>query len=168
MDKTKSVKGLENISQLLSRNPQAAAVEPPKSAAQKKQDQNRIVMKTISNLKHIGIGDSAGTIMNIDAHNHGMLVAAVREAYDLGHRDTLDQNNAVEVLLNRQYEERTKLTTPAVVAAVMEQMGMSSMLLDLALVATVFKRCAIEYTVTGEPGAEIIEYRLKYLADGGA
>lgn len=162
-----SVNGLANIGQLIARNPDAAKVEPPKSELQKKVDRAAIVDKTLGNL-HGGAAGSANQAMKVETHNLAVLQAAVRDAYNLGHKDALDQNGAVEAMLDQQYKDRTALTLPAAMAAFMEQCGLTSLLLDLPAVATVFSRVRLVTVIhnTEDPDdAGVIEYTLHHLSD---
>lgn len=93
----------------------------------------------------------------------GYVSAALRDAHTLGHAEALEQNSAVEKLLEQQYEARTKVTMPAVAAGIMEQRGLASMTLDLALMATVFDRTKITYTFDDQ--TNVIEYSLRPVGD---
>jgi hypothetical protein len=151
---SKSVKGLANIAQLLNRGDLAAAKPAPK---RERRDTNDIFDRTREKIEAaIPLG------ANLDPKHWSLidtyLKAGLRDAYNLGHADALDQNSQVERLLEKQYDARTKVTMPAVVAAVMEQMGLTSMTMDLALMATVFQRNQITYTVTDE---NVIEYMMR-------
>lgn len=154
--KNKSVKGLANIAQLLNQGGVLAAAPAPK---RERRDQNDIVTKTHTKIvAAVGLESEhphsrAATAQIALLEN--FVKAAVRDAYNLGHADALDQNNQVERLLDKQYQKRTEVTMPAVVAGVMEQLGLSSMTLDLALMATVFDRQKITYTLSDE---NVIEY----------
>lgn len=148
----KSVKGLANIAALVL--PVAVAAAPKPAPA--KNTAEGIVAKTVE----------AGGFSCGDAK---LIGAAVREAMNLGHALAVNQNSMVEELLEKQYKARTDLTMPAVVAAVMEQLGMSEMLLDLDNVATVFTRCRLEQSLVDESVAKnYIDYKLRYLADDAA
>lgn len=137
-----SVNGLQNIGALIGRAD--LPTQAPKKSTRNTIEQ--IVAKTVENG-----GFSCG-----DAR---LIGAAAREAYNLGHADALEQNSAVEKLLEQQYEARTKVTMPAVAAAIMEQQGLTSMTMDLALMATVFDRTKITYTLDAE--TNVIEYNLR-------
>lgn len=145
------VGGLENIGKLLAQAPEAHAPAPtPKPAGPTLES---IVAKTVE----------AGGFSCGDAKFIG---AAVREALNLGHAMAVGQNNMVEDLLKQQYAARTALTMPAVVAAIMEQTGIDSLVLDLDAVSTVFSRCRLEHDTLEAVGhASTIEYMLVYLAD---
>jgi 2-hydroxychromene-2-carboxylate isomerase len=154
-----SVKGLANIGALLGRGdlPQQPPREPKRERRTQEQIYERTMEKVSASLS--SMPTMAATHVNL-IQNY--VRAAVREAYNLGHADALEQNGAVEALLEQQYQARTKLTMPAVVAAVMEQQGLSSMTLDLAHMATVFKRNEIKYTITDE---DVIEYTMRPVGD---
>lgn len=155
----KSVKGLANIAQLLNRGDLAAAPAAPKRERRSTDD---IVTKTHEKVvAAVGLASdhphtraASAQIALLDNY----LRAAVRDAYNLGHADALDQNSQVERLLDKQYQKRTEVTMPAVVCAVMEQMGLNSMTLDLAHMASVFERCAITFTLSDE---NVIEYTMR-------
>lgn len=144
-NKGMSVSGLANIGSLIGRADLPTA--PPKNAAASRRTKEQIVTKTLG---YFGEGSAALYRRYIEA--------AVRDAYNLGHADALDQNSAVEKLLEKQFDARTKVTMPAVVAGVMEQQGLSSMTLDLAMMSTVFDRLNIEYTLSDE---DVIEYMVR-------
>lgn len=160
------VSGLENIGKLVARAPEAVAPAPtPKVHGITAES---IVTKTLSNLRSFG-GGSAGEAISVEAHNLAIIGAAVREALNLGHSMAVGQNSAVEELVKKQYDARTALTMPAVVAAIMEQTGIDSLVLDLDAVGTVFKRCRLEHDTleaVGHPNT--MEYSLVYLADADA
>jgi len=148
--KPMSVKGLANIGALLDRSdaPKAPAVLP------KRRDTEQIYARTHEKIVASIQGNERCSASNLVGH---YLKAALREAYNLGHADALDQNGAVEALLNKQYQARTELTTPAVVAAIMEQLGKETMTLDLAMFGTVFDRKKIDFSVSDQ---DVIEYTL--------
>lgn len=150
-----SVKGLANIGQLMQRNPDVINPHPTKSQVQKKMDRAAIVQKTVTAL----IPHMERTVTAQITH---IVEAAVRNGADLGHNEALDQNGAVEAMLEKQFAERNKLAVPAVVAAVMEQLGMTSLVLDLPHVATIFKRSKLTWNMTDNG---MIEYRLEHNAD---
>jgi hypothetical protein len=154
----KSVKGLANIAQLLNQGGVLAAAPAPK---RERRDTNDIFMRTREKVQAaIPLG------ANLDPKHWALidnyLKASMREAYNVGHADALDQNSQVERLLDKQYQKRTEVTMPAVVAGVMEQLGLSSMVLDLALMATVFDRHKITYTLSDE---NVIEYTMRPVGD---
>jgi hypothetical protein len=156
--KKHSVKGLANIGTLVGRAD--LPVQPP--VKRERRDVNAIFHRTREKIEAaIPLG------ANLDPKHKAMietyLLAGLREANNVGHADALEQNSAVEKLLEKQYEARTKVTMPAVAAGIMEQRGLSSMTLDLALMATVFQRCKIEYVITDE---DVIEYTLRPIAEG--
>lgn len=150
-DKRKmSVSGLQNIGALLSKADVPAVVTT-------KTGKEAIVEKTIA---------AMGTSHHWTPEGVRRYVgAAVREAYNLGHADALTQNEIVESLLQQQYESRTLLTMPTVIASVMEQLGMTDLMLDLNSVVTVFKRCRIEFEAHQPTGGDVITYKLSHLAD---
>jgi hypothetical protein len=153
--KNKSVKGLANIAQLLNRGDLAVA-----PAAPKRERRSCIDIETRTNEK---IRAAIPLGANLDP-KHWTLIdnfvrAAVRDSYNLGHADALDQNSQVERLLEKQYQKRTEVTMPAVVAGIMEQLGMSSMTLDLAHLATVFDRNQISYVFNDD--TNVMEYTMR-------
>lgn len=144
-----SVTGLANIASLLTKadlEPQPVRV-PGKPRA----TQTTIAQKTIDALPIRAQGD--------DPSIGRIVVAAVREAYNLGHADAMVQSETVDALLKQQYDARTKLTMPAVVAAVMEHLGTSELVMHLPTVATVFDRNRIEYAV--DDSGEWINYTMR-------
>lgn len=147
-----SVNGLANIGQILQRNPEAAKPEAPKKV---RDTIDSIVEKTLSS---VPLGSTACNLRTY-------VTAAVRAGYNLGHADAFDQNGAVENLLRQQYEARTMLTLPTAVAAIMEQVGMESMMLDLDQVATVFNRVRL---VTESLDDNSVQYTLTHQADEAA
>lgn len=157
--KNKSVKGLANIAQLLNRGDLAAT-----PAAPKRERRSCIDIETRTNEKILAaVGLSSDKPPTTAATSQVALLAnfvraAVRDAYNLGHADALDQNSEVERLLEKQYQKRTEVTMPAVVAGVMEQLGLTSMTLDLVFLATVFDRNQITYTVSH---GDVIEYTMR-------
>lgn len=152
-----SIKGLQNIGHLIARTD--LPTEAPK---RERRDCTDILAKTSEKIHAALIGSTVkGSQLNLLGT---YLHAAIREAHTLGHAEALEQNSAVEKLLEKQYEARTKVTMPAVVAAVMEQSGLASMTMDLALMATVFERTQITYTV--DPDTNVIEYSLRPVGDG--
>ena len=155
--RSQSIKGLANIAQLLNRADLPTTPSP--AARRERRTQDDIFKRTMEKI-------GAATAPDLTASQAFMVKnyvqAAFREVYNLGHADALDQNNAVEELLEKQYDARTKVTMPAVAAAVMEQHGLSSMTLDLALMSTVFQRTQIDYVVTEQ---DVIEYTLRPVGD---
>lgn len=151
--KKNSVKGLANIAILMNQ----AGVLPTALAAPKRErrDTNDIFNRTVGKL-------AAAVGLNVNPAQTELmqtfLKAGLRDAYNLGHADALDQNSEVERMLEKQYQTRTQVTMPAVVAAVMEQLGLTSMTLDLALMATVFDRTKITYIVSEE---NVISYDMR-------
>lgn len=161
--KTQRVKGLSNLATLMVRAPETIAQPAPKREVN---TQESIVRKTVEAVVgHVNKFDN--DIGDFNAFER-FIGAAVREAFNLGHASAVGQNNMVEDLLKQQYRARTELTMPAVVAAVMEQTGQDTMLLDLDMVATVFSRCRLEHDTLAEAGhPNTMEYSLIYLADDG-
>lgn len=153
MTKKPSVSGLQNIGTLLARNEAVTNVPPVKTVKVEPADvQKEIVKKTMSALSYLP--------KTVDFAAHGKYVkAAVREAYDQGHAAALKQNELVQSILDQQYKSRNANVVPAVVAAVMEQIGMHSLSLDLGDVATVFERVSINYEVAGETVSYTLEFK---------
>jgi hypothetical protein len=152
----KSVKGLANIAQLLNQGGVLAAAPAPK---RERRDTNDIFAKTRDKIDAaLGLLEDGKFEPAKVSLFENYLKAAIRESYNLGHADALDQNGEVERLLDKQYQKRTEVTMPAVVAGVMEQLGLTSMTLDLAHLATVFERNQITYTISGE---DVIEYTMR-------
>lgn len=148
-----SVKGLANIGALLNRTDLPTVQTAPK---RERRTRDEIAARTTEKiLAALPLG------ANLDP-THKQLIATfiqagVRDAYNGGHADAIDQNSAVEKLLEQQYDARTKMTLPAAVAWVMEGRGLSSMTLDLGHLATVFDRNHIDFDVSD---GDIINYRL--------
>lgn len=147
-----SVHGLQNIGMLLGRAD--APKEAPKRERGTKDDIESATLEKI----HAAVGPAV-TMSSQMSLVRSFVKAAVRNAYNLGHAEALEQNSSVERLLEKQYEARTRVTTPAVVCAIMEQSGLSSMTLDMAQLATVFQRCDIQYTY--DPDTEVMEYTMR-------
>jgi hypothetical protein len=158
--KNKSVKGLANIAQLLNRGDLAVA-----PAAPKRERRSCIDIETKTNEKIVAAVGLQSERPHTDAATAQIALlanyvrAAVRDAYNLGHADALDQNSQVERLLEKQYQKRTEVTMPAVVAGIMEQLGMSAMTLDLAHLATVFDRNQISYVFNDD--TNVMEYTMR-------
>jgi dsRNA-specific ribonuclease len=159
MAKELKVNGLANIGRLLNRAdlPTAPAPTPKRERRTRDEIAARTIEKVVA-----AVGLSSDKPLTSAAESQVRLIstfvqAAVRDAYNGGHADALDQNSAVEKLLEQQYEARTKMTLPAAVAAIMEQRGLASMTLDLAMLATVFDRQTIDFDVQE---GDIINYRL--------
>ena len=157
MSKKISVTGLQNIGALIQRN---AATIPPKPVdkADAYAKRRAIVEKTMGKMPALKVHNM---VPGWHEALRTFIDAAVREAWDASHADALMQNQVVEAILNKQYETRNNLTMPAVVAAVMEQSGMSTMVLDLEAVATVFDRTQLDYDVAGTT----VAYSLRFGAD---
>lgn len=147
-----SVKGLANIGALLNRTDLPTTPAPAPKRERRTQDQiyERTIEKVLAAMRGADASDVVPLIQTY-------VKAAIRDSYNGGHADALDQNSAVEKLLEQQYEARTKMTLPAAVAGIMEQRGLSSMTLDLAHLATVFDRNRIDFSVSD---GDVIEYRL--------
>lgn len=141
-----SVSGLANIAALL--NKAEFEAQPVHVATRKPaQTQDSIVEKTrlaITYTNAVTLPD----LEKLHSQNKRVLQAAVREAYNLGYAEAITTNGAVEKLLEEQYDVRTKVAMPAVVAAVMEQIGKTDLTLDLRMVGTVFERNLIDFTVS--------------------
>lgn len=150
--KQKSIKGLAGLATLLNRADLDMQRQAP--AKRERRDTQAVYDRTVGKI-------AAAIGLNVNAAQQEMmcnyLKAGLREAYNLGHADALEQNSQVERLLEQQYEARTRVTMPAVVAAVMEQTGMSKLTIDLDKVGTVFQRNRIEHTLSD---ANVIEYTL--------
>ena len=147
-----SVNGLANIGKLLNRADLPGAPAP--APKRERRNAHEIIDRTMEKISAAVGGQSTATQIGLVRE---FVEAAVRDAYNVGHADALDQNSAVEKLLEKQYDARTKMTLPAAVAGVMEQRGLSSMTLDLAQLATVFDRQNIDFDVSE---GDIINYRL--------
>lgn len=148
-------KGLASIGALIGR-----ADLPTEPVKRERVTREGIVLKTFEKIM------AAQT--NADPKSRNDLVsiylsAAVREAHSLGHAEAIEQNSQVERLLEKQYDARTKVTMPAVVAGVMEQCGNETMVLDLNLMATVFERNEITYDLDDQ--ANVIAYTLRPIGD---
>ena len=157
MNQKKSVNGLANIAALLNRSDIPLHQPAPK---RERRDLNGISAHT---QEKIYAALPLGAMGSID-HSHKVLIghflnSALRDAYNLGHAEALGQGSEVERLLEQQYETRTRVTTPAVVGAMMEQLGMESMVFDLARMATVFERLNIQYTLDAD--ADLMTYTVR-------
>lgn len=152
--KKHSVHGLQNIGKLLARGDIAPA--PPN---REKRDINGIFNQTREKTMAAIPPMVASDHVKHRALFETYLLAGIRDAYNLGHADALAQNSAVDKMLEKQYETRTRVTMPAVVCAVMEQTGLSSMTLDMAQMATVFERCDIDYAL--DPTTDVIEFTMR-------
>lgn len=140
--RTPSVSGLANIGVLL--QGQSNYAKPAPAARS-------------HNLQGIAL-HTARKLLDADQSEHARLVsAAVKEAYNAGHAEGLAQGSAVETLLNAQYDSRTRMLVPTVVAAIMDQLGMQEMTLDLNAVSTTFKRVALNFSLSD---AGVVEYKL--------
>jgi len=146
------VHGLANIGALLDRGDLPKA--PPPAPKRERRTRDEIISRTMEKIGAAVGGNATATQMSLVRE---YVNAAVRDAHSLGHAEALDQNHAVERLLDQQYEARTKLTMPAVAAGIMEQLNMPSMTLDLALMASVFKRNQIDFSLSNQ---DVIEYTL--------
>lgn len=142
-----SVRGLASIGALLERAdaPAAAPVRPNGG-------KEAIIEKTLEKMQSFTGGDLSGIV-----------TAAVREAFNLGHAAALDQNNEIERLINKRFDTKTQMAMPAICAAVMEQLGMTELLLNLDDVGTVFDRCAIDFESSND--GSYITYTLRHKAD---
>jgi hypothetical protein len=141
MAKEKSINGLANIGLLVAGAALRAAPPKPKEADVKA----AIIKKTVGAMPNHLDPTSPRTVDAVQR----IVTAAVREAFNAGHANALDQNHMVEELLKQQYKTRTELTLPVAAMAIMEQSGMSSLLLDLDAVATVNDRCRVEMIPDG-------------------
>lgn len=149
-----SVSGLANIGKLMEKVPQVRVnTEPPKGTKE------AIVAKTVKGMPNHLDPFNKNTVDRVTE----LVAAAVREGYNLGHAHGIAQAEAVEALVSKKFDEKARLTMPAVVAAVMEHLGMTDLALDLNDVATVFARTRIDYTVVGDEG--VIAYTLRHNAD---
>jgi hypothetical protein len=156
MAKEKSVRGLANIGLLVTAG--ALRANPPKQ--DERDVKQRIIDKTVAALlPHLKITKEAAS---------KIVTAAVREAFNAGHANALDQNSMVEELLKKQYNARTELTLPVAAMAIMEQTGLSDILLDMDAVASVSSRCRIEMVPEeeGEDGKLSMRFSLRNLGDG--
>jgi hypothetical protein len=131
-----SIKGLANIGLLVAGAALRAAPPKPKEADVKA----AIIKKTLGAMPNTLDASKPHVISQVER----IVTAAVREAFNAGHANALDQNHMVEELLKKQYKARTELTLPVAAMAIMEQTGLSDITLDLDAVATVSSRCRIE------------------------
>lgn len=156
MKKPKHVNGLANIGLLVAG---ATMRNAPKQDERDVKD--KIVQKTLSAL--------AARAGGIDHGFDKAVTAAVREAFNAGHANALEQNSMVEELLKKQYSARTELTLPVAAMAIMEQVGLPSILLDLDAVATVSSRCRVELASMEDADDKMhMRFTLRTLADDGA
>lgn len=154
-----SINGLQNIGKLLGR-----AEAPQEAPKRERRTLNGIFNHTREKIEAATGLSPDGRPQTDDFRAKRELLktyinASIREAHALGHAEALEQNSSVERLLEKQYEARTRVTAPAVVCAIMEQSGLSSMTLDMAQMATVFQRCDIDYVYN--PDTEIMEYTMR-------
>lgn len=147
-----SVKGLANIGTILDRG-ELPVMEAPK--ADKPMTPLAIAQRAWAATQH-------GT--HIELRKDGFF-AAVQDAYQQGRSEGLAQSGHMEKLLNEQYASRISGLVPAVVAAVMEQIGMTELVLDMDAVKTVFNRCAIDYTGSIGVAGDFVTYKLAFKAD---
>lgn len=159
MNQKKSVKGLANIAQLLNRSDIPLHQPAPGGRRLTTAD---LVKKTLDNMR-VFVNGSASDAQITQAHNERILSAAMQSAYNLGHAEALGQGSEVERLLEKQYDTRTRTLMPAVVCGIMEQLGLESMSLNLAHMATVFDRLDIQYTLDAD--TEVISYTARPVGD---
>ena len=158
--KQKSVKGLENIGKLVVG---AALTHAPRPV--ERDMKQAIIDKTMGAMLNSLDTSKPHVVSQVGR----ILAACVREAFNAGHAQALVQNDMVEVLLKKQFDTRTKLTLPVAVMAIMEQSGMSSMLLDLEAVATINQRCRVELqSVEDEDDKMHMLFTLRSLSDDAA
>lgn len=148
-----SVNGLANIAKLLDKGPTPPVAAKPDS---------RVLISDISRKTYSNIGKIVFCEIPNDkdfqaAQIQRFLDAAVRDAYRLGRTEALAQNSVVEAALEKQYADRTESLVPAVVGAVMEQLGLIEVALDLDQLGTVFSRNRIEFSASD---ANVIIYTL--------
>lgn len=152
----KVVKGLANIGALLDR-----AEIPAESPAptRERRDINGIFHHTREKIMAAIPPMVASDHVSHRALFETFLLAGLRDSYNLGHAEALEQNGSVEKLLIEQYRVRTEVTMPAVVCGIMEQSGLESMTLDMARMATVFDRLDVDYTY--DQDTEIMSYTVR-------
>lgn len=95
-----------------------------------------------------------------------VLSDAVLDAYELGKRHGAAEERmriGVEKFVDGK---RAELLLPSAVAAIMAQTGLTELTLNLPNVATVFKRHAINYTLSDDN--QHVVYKLTPVDDGGA
>jgi hypothetical protein len=161
MPKEKSVRGLANIGLLVSAGALRANPPKPKDEGDVKA---AIIKKTLGAMPNTLDASKPHVIAQVER----IVTAAVREAFNAGHANALDQNSMVEELLKKQYTARTELTLPVACMAIMEQTGLSDILLDMDAVASVSSRCRIEMVPEedGEDGKLSMRFSLRNLGDG--
>lgn len=147
-----SVSGLANIGQLLDRAEVPA--EQPKVVRGSKE---AIVAKTTEGIREAY--STPGAAATIERY----ITAAVREAFNLGHAEALDQNGEIERLINKRFDAKTQMAMPAICASVMEHLGMTELTLELNSVATIFDRCRVEFEASDDGG--FITYFLRHKSD---
>lgn len=150
-----SVRGLANIGALLDRADTPAPA--PLKSTENKLTRESIIDRTVAKLSSV---TAESAVMPFDAWIRKVVTAAVRDAWQTAHAQALAQSNAVDVLLERQYASRTMHITPAIVASVMEQLGLSNMVLDMRLVGTVFERNALDFSVSDLGDRQIVDYTM--------
>lgn len=153
-----SVTGLANIGALLGRADTPAPA--PLKSTTNKLTRESIIDRTVERLVTSGDYASQDAYAAADARARKLVTAAVRDAWQTSHAEALAQSNAVDVLLERQYAARTMHITPAIVASVMEQLGLSNMVLDMRLVGTVFERNALDFSVADLGDRQVVDYTM--------
>lgn len=153
-----SVRGLANIGALLDRADTPAPA--PLKSTENKLTRESIIDRTVERLVTSGDYSSQDAYAVAEARSRKLVTAAIRDAFNAGHAQALAQSNAVDVLLERQYASRTMHITPAIVASVMEQLGLSNMVLDMRLVGTVFERNALDFSVSDLGDRQIVDYTM--------
>lgn len=96
---------------------------------------------------------------------HELALKAVTNAYSMGRRDARIEAEAVQAMTESVLESRASHILPAAVAAVMENIGLTSLTLDLAAVASVFSRVSVDYELIDDGDGVSVEYRLTYKED---
>lgn len=153
-----SVRGLANIGALLDRADTPAPA--PLKSTENKVTRESIIDRTVERLVTSGDYASQDAYAVAEARSRKLVTAAIRDAWQAAHAQALAQSNAVDVLLERQYASRTMHITPAIVASVMEQLGLSNMVLDMRLVGTVFERNALDFSVSDLGDRQIVDYTM--------
>lgn len=157
--------GLANIAALLAQSPDTVAAGQDKPQGDSVE---KIAQRTTAKIvAQVNVGPEHGAGANLIA---SYVTAGVREGRNLGHREGLEQSAMVESMMESQFETRTKLAVPVVVAAIMEHLGLPTLVLDMDALSTVFERSHLDFTAheidDDVPGSrDWIEYTLTPIAD---
>jgi len=150
-----SVRGLANIHVLL-----AKADQPAPEPAKPTTTREAIIQRTVERLVTSADYSGQDAYASAESRARKLVTAAVRDAWEAGHLASLAQNAAVDAIVKQQYETRTSHAVPAVVASVMEHLGRDTFMLDLHMVASVFERNTLEFSVIEVDNKHVVDYTL--------